>query len=110
MDASLTLYVEGTPQLEIPRGGGIPGQLRGLFDRLDADMDEGIELDNQQLAAPDDAQRARYVLGHALSAVAAGKTDFALSLLIYVASRQPELRAIWASSVNDAWQVDLDFH
>lgn len=109
MGQYLTLYLEGAPQLEIQRGGGIPGQLRGLFERLDADMDAGIELDNQPVAAPDAAQRARFVLGHVLTAVAAGKTEFARSLLVYVASRQPELRAVWARSVDEAWQVDLDF-
>lgn len=109
MDNNLLLYLEGVLHLQLERSGGIPGQLRGLFDRLDADMDDGIELDGQQIAAPDAAQRTRLVLAHALTAVAAGRTDFAHSLLTYVASRQPELRAVWANSVADEWRVDLDF-
>jgi hypothetical protein len=108
LDDDLLLYLDGVPQVQVARGGGIPGQLRSLFARLDADMDEGIVLDGQRIAAPDTAQRARFVLGHVLQALADGKQDFARSLLIYVASRQPDLRAVWVRGDASAWIVELD--
>jgi hypothetical protein len=109
LDDDLLLYLDGAPHLQVARGGGIPGQLRGLFARLDADMDEGIEFEGQRITAPDAAQRARFVLGHVLQVLADGKVDFARSLLIYVASRQPDLRAVWVRGDASEWTVELDF-
>ena len=109
MDDELILYLEGAPHLQVRRAGGVPGHLRSLFARLDADMDDGIELDDQTIAAPDESQRMRFVLGQLLTALAAGKVDFARSLLIYVASREPDLRAVWVVGDAAAWNVELDF-
>ncbi|MFN2309599.1 MAG: hypothetical protein ABR553_07670 [Gammaproteobacteria bacterium] len=85
-DAPLILYLDGGPCLEAPRGG-VPGQLRGLFARLDADMDAGIRLDGDGVPAPDTAQRNRYVLERLLAALADGERALAHSLLIYLAAR-----------------------
>jgi len=42
-------------------------------------------------------------------ALAEGKQDFARSLLIYVASRQPDLHAVWVRGDASEWAVELDF-
>ncbi len=109
MADELILYLDGAPHLQVARGGGIPGQLRSLFARLDTDMDAGSEFEGQHVTAPDAAQRARFVLGHLLTALTDGKQEFARSLLIYVASRQPDLRAVWLRSDASEWTVELDF-
>jgi hypothetical protein len=72
-------------------------------------MDDGIVLDGQTIATPDASQRVRFVLGQLLTALAAGKTDFARTLLLYVASREPDLRAVWVTGDAASWTVDLDF-
>ncbi len=109
MSGELILYVDGAPRLQVARSDGVPGQLRALFKRLDADMDGGIELDGRAIPMPDAGQRARYALGHLLDALAADKLDFARSLLLYIAARLPELQAVRVDAQADTWQVELDF-
>lgn len=108
MSSPLTLYIDGQVILEVARAGGVPGQLRALFTRLDADMDDGIELDGAWIPAPEAAQRCAFSVQQLLAAVAAGRDDFAGTLLIYLAFRWPALRAVRARSVGDGWDVELD--
>ncbi|MFP5504894.1 MAG: hypothetical protein ACLGH6_01730 [Gammaproteobacteria bacterium] len=108
MDAPLVLYLDGEPCLEAGRGG-VPGQLRGLFARLDADMDQGIEIDGVRVPTPDGIQRGRYVLGRLLAALAGGEREFAHTLLIYIALNWPDLRAVRVDSGAEDWAVELEF-
>ena len=110
MDDALTLYVDGIPRLQVTRRGGVPGQLRALFARLDADMDGGIELEGRVISDPDVAQKGHFVLGRMLAALEAGQSDLAHTLLIYVATQLPELRAVRVIEEGASWTAELDFH
>lgn len=109
MSNDLVLYLNGQACLEASRSGGVPGHVRVWLARLDADMDNGIELDDGHVAEPDVQQRGQFVLARLLAALAAGETAFAHSLLIYLATRWPELHAIWVSDDETNWTVELDF-
>lgn len=108
MSDPLVLYLDGERCLEAPRGS-VPGQLRAWLARLDADMDGGIELDNVWVAAPGIAERGRFVLGRLLAALAAGQMDFAHSLLIYLATRLPDLVVVRVSGTSGGWTAELEF-
>lgn len=108
MSAPLAVYLDGEPCLEAARRAGVPGQLRALFARLDADMDAGIDLDGVWVAAPDSRQRCQFVLGRILHALEAGQTDFARALLGYLAGRWPELRAVHIRRTEVGWDIELE--
>jgi len=108
VNTALVVYLEGEPCLTAESGGGVPGQMRALFARLDADMDAGIELDGAWLAAPDSRQRCRFVLGRMLQALEEQQSDFARALLIYLAGRWPELRAVHVRRTESGWSVSLE--
>lgn len=108
MTSPLHLYIDGQPNLEVARGGGVPGQLRALFARLDADMDAGIELGGVWIPTPDEPQRRAFVVQQLLGAALAGQRDFARTLLIWLALRWPTLRAIRACAGADRWDVELE--
>lgn len=109
MNNPLVLYLDGHVCMEVSRSDGVPGQLRALLERLDADMDAGIELDDGWVAEPDPQQRGRFVLGQLLVALAEGNRGLAHSLLIYMATRWVDLCAIRVSDDGADWSVDLDF-
>ncbi len=109
MNNDLILYLNGQACLEATRSGGVPGHVRAWLARLDADMDDGIELDDGPVAAPDVQQRGQFVLARLLAALGEGKTDFARSLLFYLATRWPELRAIRVTEDASNWTAELDF-
>lgn len=106
--AALVVYLDGELCLQVRQSDGVPGQVRGLLERMDADMDAGIELDGTPVPAPDREQRAHFVLHQMLAALAAGKTDFAHFLLTYLNLRWPELRSVQATSTDDSWTVSLE--
>lgn len=108
MTSPLVIYLDDALCLEVARAGGVPGQLRALFARLDADMDAGIELDGEWVAAPETRQRCRFVLGELVHALADGRQDFARSLLAYLAARWPELLAVHVLRTEDGWDVRLE--
>lgn len=108
MSEPLILYLDGAACLEAARGG-VPGQLRGLFARLDADMAAGLELDGVRVPAPDARQRSRYVLERLLAALAEGQAEFAHSLLIYISINWPELGAVRVVPGAGEWSVELEF-
>lgn len=108
MTASLEVYIDGELRLETAREGGVPGQLRALFARLETDMNAGIELDGVRIETPDPRQRCTFVLERLLHALEAGQTDFARALLIYLASHWPELRAVHVRRGGGGWDVRLD--
>lgn len=108
MAEQLILRVSGEEYLRIVRSVGVPGRLRSLLARIDADMDRGIELDGAAIAAPDARQRCHYVLGELLPAIAADQVGFARNLLTYLSLHWPELRAIDVSEADDRWDVQLD--
>lgn len=109
MNNDLQLYLNGQVRLEVSRSGGQPGHVRAWLARLDADMDDGIELDSGHVAAPDVPQRGQFVLARLLAALAQDETALARSLLIYLATRWPELEAIRVSEDADQWTAELDF-
>lgn len=108
MNSPLVVYLDDALCLEAARAGGVPGQLRAFFARLDADMDAGIELDGEWMAAPDTRQRCRFVLGQLVQALTDGRHDFARSLLAYLSARWPELRAVHVLRTEDGWDVRLE--
>ncbi len=106
--ASLVVYLDGELCLQLRHADGVPGQVRGLLERLDADMDAGIDLGGTLVPAPNHQQRAHFVLHQMLAALAAGNTDFAHFLLTYLSLRWPELRSVQAISTDDSWTVSLE--
>jgi hypothetical protein len=108
MSESLVLHLDGEPCLEAGRGR-VPGQLRSLFARLDADMAAGIDLDGVHVPAPDAQQRCQYVLGRLLAALAEGERELAHTLLIYIANNWPELRSVRVGKGAEDWSVELEF-
>lgn len=83
-----------------------PGHQRQFLDTMDIDMDEGIELDGQQIPNPDDIQRAKYVAMSLILAIQAENEEMAKAMCAYLAHRQPELKQVRAT--DDGKNVEMD--
>ena len=57
----LEVVVNGETVLSFDHNSRAPGHQRQFLDSMDLDMDEGIEMGGEQIASPDDMQRAKYV-------------------------------------------------
>ena len=109
MSRNLVVYVNGMRRLEFDRSRGVPGQQRRLLDEMDDDMGQGIQLGDDRIAAPDDEQRAQYVMQHLLNALARGEENAAVVFCTYLGVRLPELVAIQAVDEGAGFSATLQF-
>ncbi len=109
MSTNLVVYVNGMRRLEFDRSRGVPGQQRKLLDEMDQDMDQGINLGGEQIAAPDAEQKAQYVVEHLLNALARQQESAAVIFCTYLGVRLPELVAIRAVDQGQGFSASLQF-
>lgn len=105
----VVVYVDGRERLRMERTGGVPGQVRALLARMEADMAAGIELDGRHITTPDARQRGQFLLGELLAALDRGQVEFARTLLICLSQCWPDLSAVHADSAAGDWSVRLEF-
>lgn len=95
--------------MQAERDSTVPGQLRSFFDRMDADMDNGIVLDNNKITKPDTMQRAHYVIANFIYALHNDNTELMNMLCQYLAHRLPELKQVHALEQGDDLTTRLVF-
>lgn len=79
-------------ELEIP--DGYLEAMRDSFERMDRDMDRGLQLGQHWLGTPDRTQRCQLVAGQLLSALETDNEDLALMMAGYIVSRMPGIRQV----------------
>lgn len=109
MSKNLVIYINGMRRLEFDRGQGVPGQQRKLLDEMDLDMDNGIQLGDERIEAPDAQQKAQYVIEHLLNALARQQEQAAVVFCTYLGVRLPELLEIRAVDQGGGFSADLQF-
>ncbi|MEJ2141578.1 MAG: hypothetical protein P8Y24_04365 [Gammaproteobacteria bacterium] len=83
-----------------------PGHQRQFLDKMDLDMDDGIEVDGQHIKEPDNMQRATYVAMSLILAVQAGNTEMANAMCAYLVHRLPDLKQVRA--IENGIEVEMD--
>lgn len=109
MKQQLTVVLNGASQLEYDRNKVLPDDLKAYLQRMDAQMDQGIQLDGQYLAMPDGLQRARFVAEQLLHAVQTDNEAMAAATCSYLAVRIPDLKQVRAEVKDGKSSVDLVF-
>lgn len=109
MSNNLIVYINGMARIEFDRASGVPGQQRKLLDEMDADMDQGIRLGGEQIAAPTEQQKAQYIIEHLLNALARDQQGAAAIFCTWLGVRLPELMEIRAVDEGRGFSADLQF-
>lgn len=104
----LLIEYNGHPYCEVIKGS-VPGHKRAALDRIEADFAEGIEIDGERIAEPDEDQRRDYVLQALLYALMEGRRDNVELMALYLARSWPALSDIQASDQGDEFEVRLGF-
>jgi hypothetical protein len=73
---------------------------------MDLDMDEGFEIEGEQISSPDTMQRAKYVAMSMIMALQAGNEDMAKTMCAYLAHRLPDLKQVRA--IDNGTEVEMD--
>jgi hypothetical protein len=105
----LEVIRDGTTLLHFTRGPTVPALQRRQLDELDSRLDEGIDLEGEHIDTPDRQQRARFVIGQLLRALARDDEATARGLCVWLVQRVPELVAIRVSTRGGVLDVELDY-
>lgn len=109
MSSKLVVVINGQAVIEYDRNKRLPGHQREFLDKMDVDMQQGIEISGEQIPNPDLKSRAKYVAIHLVNAIVNEQDGMIAASCAYLASRLPELKQIKVNEQNDEFSFDLVF-
>lgn len=110
MTDRLVVVVDGTPQIEYDRRRALSEPQRACLDRMDEEMNDGIELDDRFVLRPVPAQRQRYVAMQLAGALLADQESRIAATCSYLANRLPDLQQIRITChTNGSTGIELVF-
>jgi hypothetical protein len=112
MRSILELTIDGQVVLEFDRNTRLPGRQRDFLNKMDEDMDQGIQLAETRISNPDTLQRARYVAMHLVQAFENENEGMMAATCAYLAQRLPGLKQVRVESGGEesTLQLVLDQH
>jgi len=105
----LTILIDNQSELEFDRSRVLPDQQLVYLDRMDAQMDAGLQLGNDQVEQPDTLQRAQFVAVHLIEALQQGNEALVAASCAWLAQRLPDLTQVKALLVEGGFSVELVF-
>lgn len=110
MSEMMAVLLNGIAQIEYNRAITLPVKQRDFLDRMDRDMDAGIQLGNQFIDQPDLIQRAQFIALHLIRSLLADNEQHIAASCAYLATRLPDLKQVKAVTKPDgAIGIDLVF-
>ena len=109
MSNKLVVVINGQAVIEYDRNKRLPGHQREFLDKMDMDMQAGIELGGERIANPDLQSRAKYVAIHLINAIVNEHDSMIAATCAYLANRLPDLKQIKANEQNEMFSFDLVF-
>jgi hypothetical protein len=109
MSSKLVIVINGQAVIEYDRNVRLPGHQREFLDKMDLDMQQGIEISGEQIPNPDLKSRAKYVAIHLINAIVNEHDSMIAASCAYLANRLPELKQIKVNELNDEFSFDLVF-
>ncbi|MDR9436293.1 MAG: hypothetical protein RI563_05410 [Thiohalophilus sp.] len=107
MQNLLKLNIDGEVVFEFDRNTRLPGHQRDFLDKMDEDMDRGIQLADQHIIEPDSLQRARYVAMHLLQAFNENNQPMITATCAYLVQRVPALNTVEIEQVANETHLRL---
>ena len=109
MSSKLVVVINGQAVIEYDRNTRLPGHQREFLDKMDSDMDKGIQLGDEHIPQPDQKARAKYIAMHLINAIVEDNGGMIAAMSAYLANRLPDLKQIKANEFQDQFSFDLVF-
>ena len=109
MSSKLVVVINGQAVIEYDRNTRLPGHQREFLDKMDSDMDKGIQLGDEHIPQPDQKARAKYIAMHLINAIVEDNGGMIAAMSAYLANRLPDLKQIKANELQDQFSFDLVF-
>ncbi len=94
MSNILAVLLNGVAQLEYNREQQLPPHQELYLEKMDTQMDAGIQVGDSIIPNPDINQRAQFVAGNLADAILNDKESAAAALCSYLAKNLPDLKQI----------------
>jgi hypothetical protein len=109
MSEKLVVHMGGESQLEYDRSKPLEKKQQEYLDKMDADMDQGIRLENEFIPHPDFQKKALYVAQILAKAVIDDNEPTAAAACSWLATRLPDLKQVKITQVQEQQGIDLIF-
>lgn len=109
MSAQLVIVLNGESQIQYDRNKSLSDQQRKFLDKMDLEMQRGININNQYLEHPDLQQRAQFVSLNLIQAIEQSDEQLAAAMCAYLAIFLPDLKQVKAEQNSDGVLIDLVF-
>lgn len=110
MSSKLVIILNGQSVIEYDRSIRLPGHQRQFLDKMDQDMDSGIEMNGTPSVNPDLGVRAQYIAMHLVQAVLRDNEAMIAAMCAYLATRLPDLKKVKAEEQGENISIDLVFN
>jgi hypothetical protein len=109
MSDRLVVHKGGESQLEYDRSKPLPDHQQQYLDRMDMEMDQGINLGDEFVPHPDFQKKALYVAQILAKAVTEDNEAAAAAACSWLATRLPDLKQVKITNVDERQGIDLIF-
>jgi len=97
-------------QLEYDRDKSLTDYQAAYLVSMDKKMDDGIDLNGQQITNPDINQRSQFIAANLLDAIKKSDESMSAALCSYLADRLPDLKQIKITEQDNSVTIDLVFN
>ena len=109
MSNMMAVLINEVAQLEYDRDKPLTDYQNTYLEKMDQQMDEGIQIDGELLKGPDLNQKIQFVAGNMLSAMKSENEGMTSALCTYLATRLPDLKQVKITEKDDEISIDLVF-
>lgn len=109
MSNMMAVLLNGVAQLEYDRDKPLTDYQSTYLEKMDAKMDEGIEIDGTFISNPADNEKAQFVVANLLSAMKSDNAGLTSALCTYIADGMPDLKQLLIEEINGEVSVDFVF-
>jgi hypothetical protein len=108
MSDKLTIVLNGQAVVEYDRGKPLPEQQQAYLDKMDAEMDKGLQIGGEDIRHPDVKQKAQFVALKLFQALEANSEAIIAASCAYLATRMPDLKQVVGKHIEGQAGVACD--
>jgi hypothetical protein len=108
MSDKLTIVLNGQAVVEYDRNKPLPDQQQAYLDKMDAEMDKGLNVGGESIAHPELKQKAQFVALQLFQALEANNDPVIAASCAYLANRLPDLKQVVGNSIEGQAGVACD--
>lgn len=109
MSTIMAVLLNGIAELEYDRNKILPDYQAAYLDKMDMQMDEGIQIGEELIARPDLNQRAQFISANLVHSIKTNDEPKAAALCTYLAVRIPDLKQVKIEDRDGEVSVELVF-